>query len=52
MYQNINGIPVWGEHDEATIAQITRIAQDERAAGAALMAEGTKGIVTVVDTMT
>lgn len=43
MYQNINGIPVWGDHDEATIAQITRIAQDEQVAGAALMADGHKG---------
>jgi tRNA-splicing ligase RtcB (3'-phosphate/5'-hydroxy nucleic acid ligase) len=39
----INGIPVWGEHDEATIAQIQRCAADKRAVAAALLADGHKG---------
>lgn len=39
----IDGIPVWGEHDEATIAQIKRCAADEQVAGAALLADGHKG---------
>ena len=43
MYQMINHIPVWGEHDAATLAQIERCAQDDGVAGAALMADGHKG---------
>lgn len=43
MYQLINGIPVWGEHDEATLNQIQRCAGDAEVAGAALMADGHKG---------
>ncbi|MGN6813384.1 MAG: RtcB family protein [Thermomicrobiales bacterium] len=43
MYQVIDGIPVWGKHDEATIAQIKRCAADERAVGAALLADGHLG---------
>jgi len=43
MFKIVNGIPIWGEHDEATIAQINRCASDERVAGAALMADGHKG---------
>lgn len=43
MYQIINGIPVWGEHDEATLGQIQRCASDAEVAGAALMADGHKG---------
>jgi tRNA-splicing ligase RtcB len=43
MFKLINGIPVWGDHDEATVAQIARCASDERAAGAALLADGHKG---------
>lgn len=39
----VGDIPVWGEHDEATIAQIQRCAADEEAAAAALMADGHKG---------
>lgn len=39
----IGGIPVWGEHDEATLAQIKRCASDPEAAGAALLADGHKG---------
>lgn len=38
-----NGIAIWGDHDEATIAQIARCAADERAAAAALLADGHKG---------
>jgi tRNA-splicing ligase RtcB (3'-phosphate/5'-hydroxy nucleic acid ligase) len=38
-----HGIPIWGAHDEATIAQIQRCAADERVAAAALMADGHKG---------
>ena len=43
MFKIINDIPVWGEHDEATLAQIQRCAGDEQVAGAALMADGHKG---------
>ena len=43
MYQLINGIPVWGAHDAATLAQIERCASDPEAAAAALMADGHKG---------
>jgi tRNA-splicing ligase RtcB (3'-phosphate/5'-hydroxy nucleic acid ligase) len=43
MYKLVNGIPVWGEHDDATLAQIQRCAADEQVAGAALMADGHKG---------
>jgi tRNA-splicing ligase RtcB len=43
MYKLIGNIPVWGEHDEATLAQIKRCASDEEVAGAALMADGHKG---------
>lgn len=39
----IDGIPVCGEHDEATVAQIRRCAADPEAAGAALLADGHKG---------
>lgn len=39
----INTIPVWGEHDAATLAQIQRCAGDSEAAAAALMADGHKG---------
>ena len=38
MYTLVNNIPVWGEHDEATLGQIARCAHDPRVAGAALMA--------------
>ncbi len=41
--QQIDGIAVWGDHDEATIAQIKRCAADPEVAGAALMADGHKG---------
>ena len=43
MFTRINDIPVWGEHDEATLAQIQRCARDEQVARAALMADGQKG---------
>lgn len=43
MHRIIDGIPVWGEHDEATLAQIRRCAADGAVAGAALMADGHKG---------
>src|SRR3712207_1701018 len=43
MYQLIDGIPVWGAHDEATLAQIRRCASDPPVAAAALMADGHKG---------
>jgi len=43
MYKVVNGIPVWGEHDEATLGQIQRCADDDRVAAAALMADGHKG---------
>ena len=43
MYKVVNGIPVWGEHDEATLGQIRRCADDDRVAAAALMADGHKG---------
>jgi tRNA-splicing ligase RtcB len=38
-----DGIAIWGDHDESTIEQIKRCAGDERAAGAALLADGHKG---------
>jgi tRNA-splicing ligase RtcB len=41
--KKVDTIPIWGEHDEATIAQIRRCAADERAVAAALMADGHKG---------
>jgi tRNA-splicing ligase RtcB len=43
MFQLVGNIPVWGDHDEATLAQIQRCTQDPSAAGAALMADGHKG---------
>jgi tRNA-splicing ligase RtcB len=43
MYIEANGIPVWGEHDAATLEQIKRCADDPHVAGAALMADGHKG---------
>lgn len=43
MYKLVNGIPVWGEHDDATLGQIERCAGDDEVAGAALMADGHKG---------
>ncbi len=42
-YQLLERIPVWGRHDEATLAQIRRCAADDRVAAAALMADGHKG---------
>jgi tRNA-splicing ligase RtcB len=43
VYKVIDGIPVWGEHDEATLSQIKRCASDDTVAAAALMADGHKG---------
>ena len=43
MYQLIDNIPVWGEHEESTLAQIRRCAADEQVARAALMADGHLG---------
>ncbi|HET9221399.1 MAG TPA: RtcB family protein [Roseiflexaceae bacterium] len=43
MHKLVNGIPIWGQHDDATLAQIQRCAADEQVAGAALMADGHKG---------
>ncbi len=43
MHKVVNGIPVWGEHDAATLGQIQRCAADETVAAAALMADGHKG---------
>ncbi|NJO05463.1 MAG: RtcB family protein [Chloroflexaceae bacterium] len=42
-FQLYDGIPVWGEHDAATLGQIKRCASDEEVAGAALMADAHKG---------
>jgi len=39
----VDNIPIWGDHDEQTIAQIRRCAADEHVAGAALMADGHLG---------
>jgi tRNA-splicing ligase RtcB len=39
----VNGIPIWGKHDDATIAQIQRIASDPHVVFAALMADGHRG---------
>ena len=41
----VDGIAIWGDHDESTIGQIKRCAADERAAGAALLATGAVGAV-------
>jgi tRNA-splicing ligase RtcB len=43
MYRVIDGIPVWGEPDDATMHQIKRCASDEQVQGAALMADAHKG---------
>jgi tRNA-splicing ligase RtcB len=43
MMQMIDDIPVWGEHDERTLAQIRRIAADAHVVAAALMADGHVG---------
>ncbi len=43
MYTLIGNIPVWGEHDVDTLAQIQRCATGEYAYRAALMADGHKG---------
>jgi tRNA-splicing ligase RtcB len=43
MVQIFDGIPVWGQHDERTLAQIKRCADHESAVGAALMADGHLG---------
>ena len=43
MYQNMDGIVVFGEHDEATLAQMKRIAADEQVTRAVLCADGHKG---------
>lgn len=43
MYKMINNIPVWGEHDANTLDQIQRCANDDRAGGAALLADGHLG---------
>ncbi len=43
MHKVVDGIPVWGEHDEATLGQIRRCAADDRVAAAALMADGHRG---------
>lgn len=43
MFTRINNIPVWGQHEEATLAQIARCAADREVAAAALMADGHKG---------
>jgi tRNA-splicing ligase RtcB len=43
MFRMIDGIPVWGEHDEGTIEQIKRCASDREAVKAALMADGHLG---------
>ena len=37
------GIAIWGEHDEGTLAQIHRCADDERVVGAAIAADGHRG---------
>lgn len=43
MFRYVNNIPIWGEHDAATLEQIQRCARDEQVAGAALMADAHKG---------
>ena len=43
MYKIVEGIPVWGQHDQATLAQIRRCAADRSVARAALMADGHRG---------
>ncbi|MDP9350923.1 MAG: RtcB family protein, partial [Chloroflexota bacterium] len=43
MYTLINNIPVWGQHEEGTLAQIQRCASDDQVGAAALMADGHLG---------
>nr|MBA2362894.1 RtcB family protein [Chloroflexia bacterium] len=43
MYQLIDNIPVWGDHEESTINQIKRCASDDYASAAALLADGHLG---------
>lgn len=43
MYKVIDDIPVWGEHEPDTLAQIQRCASDDYVGAAALMADGHKG---------
>jgi tRNA-splicing ligase RtcB len=43
MFKLINNIPVWGEHDEATLDQIARCASGPEVVGAALMSDGHRG---------
>ncbi len=43
MYTLIDDIPVWGEHDAATVEQIQRCAADKHARGAALLSDGHRG---------
>lgn len=39
----IDGVAVWGDHEQATIEQIKRCAADEHVAGAALLSDGHLG---------
>ena len=39
----VDGVAIWGQHDEGTLAQIYRCADDERVVGAALAADGHRG---------
>lgn len=39
----VDGVPIWGDHDEKTIGQIKRSASDKRVVAAALMADGHLG---------
>ncbi len=41
--RELNGIAIWGEHDQDTLNQIVRCASDRRVVAAALMADGHKG---------
>jgi tRNA-splicing ligase RtcB len=43
MFQWIDTIPIWGEPDDATLAQIRRCASDPQAQHAAVMADAHKG---------
>jgi tRNA-splicing ligase RtcB len=43
MYKLIENIPVWGEHEPGTLAQIQRCASDDYAGAAALLADGHLG---------
>jgi len=43
MLKTIDGISIFGEHDEGTLVQIKNVASDSNVVSAALCADGHKG---------